>query len=343
MNQDWIDTEVRTRIAILRFAMIVGIVILHTPEYVNIANIGSGWFDLTKAFFQSAVFRCSVPVLTCISGYLLFGSGLDTNIRKLAAKKFTTLAVPFFTCNTLLAVLLFALQSRYTVPMSYQLYPFVPETMLDAALGLTKGPVNYPLNFVRDLLALMLLAPFLGYLLRNAASAGLVLVAAVFWFNIEGSLVLRNDMAIMFYIGGMAAVQKWQIKRLDKYAALCLGIFLALCASIVIFRVADTTYLRFFAPFLLWPASALLVDTRLGKWLAGRARHSFFIFLLHAPVLFLTYVLYKQASQPIPYPAYWVIAPLITTWSLILVHKLCMGPRSLRFSWIFGAKTAAAT
>ena len=342
MTQSWLDTETRTRINILRFAMIFGIVVLHTPEYVNIANLGSGWFDQTKAFFQSAVFRCSVPVLTCISAYLLFGSGLDTDIRKLAAKKFKTLVVPFLTCNTLLAALLFALQSRYAIPMSYQLYPFVPETMLNAALGLSQGPVNYPLHFVRDLLALMLLAPFLGYLLRNTAFTGLMLVAAIFWFNVEGDLVLRNEMAIMFYIGGMAAVQKWNIRRLDNYAALCLAIFLAMCASVVIFRVANTTSLRFFAPFLLWPASALLVDTRLGIWLAGKARHSFFIFLLHAPVLFLTYALYKHAGQPVPYPVYWVVAPLATTWGLILLHRLCTSSRSLGFSWIFGAKTAAA-
>ena len=343
MTQMWVGNEVRTRINILRFAMIFGIVILHTPEYVNIVDIGSGWFDLTKAFFQSAVFRCTVPVLTCISGYLLFGSGIDADLRKLARKKVKTLLVPFLTCNALLAALLFLLQSHYKVPVSYQLYPFNPGAMLDAAFGLTKGPVNYPLNFIRDLLALMLLAPFLGYLLRHAAFAGLLLIAAVFWFNFDGMLVLRNEMAIMFYIGGMAAVGNWNVRRFDKYAGLCLVIFLAMCASIVIFKVDNTTALRLVAPFLLWPTTSLLVDTRLGNWLAARAKHSFFIFLLHAPVLLLTYALYKRVDQYIPYALYWFIAPLVTTWSLMALHKLCMRSRSLGFSWIFGARTARPT
>ncbi len=340
MNQVWIDNEVRTRIDMLRFAMIFGIVILHTPEYVNIADIGSGWFDLTKAFFQSAVFRCTVPVLTCVSGYLLFGSGLDTSASKLASKKFRTLLVPFFTCNTLLAVALFLMQSHYRVPVSYQLYPFNPGTMLDAAFGFTKGPVNYPLNFVRDLLALMLLAPFLGWLLRRAALAGFFLTVVLFWFNVEGDLVLRNEMAIMFYIGGMAAVQRWDIKRLDKYAGLCLIVFLAICTSIVIFRIGNTTYLRFVAPFLLWPTTSLLVDTKAGRWLAARAKHSFFIFLLHAPVLILTYALYKRVDQSIPYEAYWFAAPLMTTWGLMALHRFCRKSRPLRFSWIFGVSVA---
>lgn len=340
MNQVSVDSETRMRINILRFAMIFGIVILHTPEYVNITDMGSGWFDLTKAFFQSAVFRCTVPVLTCLSGYLLFNSGIDRNIRKLASKKFHMLALPFLICNTLLAALLYVLQTHYKIPVSYQLYPFDASTMLDAALGYSKGPVNYPLNFVRDLLALMLLAPFMGYLLRNAATTGLLMVVTLFWFNFDGNLVLRNEMAIMFYLGGMAAVQKWNIKRLDRYAGLCLVLFLAICARIVIFKVANTTYLRFFAPFLLWPATALLVDTRLGTWLAARAKHSFFIFLLHAPVLVLTYAFYKGANQFIPYALYWFVAPVLTTWGLIVLHRSWMKSRSFRFSWIFTVKTA---
>src|SRR4051794_14070531 len=113
MMNSSIDVDVKTRINILRFVMIFGIVVLHTPEYVNIADIKAGWFDLTKAFFQSAVFRCTVPVLTCISGYLLFRSSLDTNIQLLSSKKFRTLAVPFLTCNGLLAAVLYVIQSQY--------------------------------------------------------------------------------------------------------------------------------------------------------------------------------------------------------------------------------------
>lgn len=331
------DNEIRTRIAILRFVMIFGIVILHTPAYVNIADIGSGWFDLTKAFLQSAVFRCTVPVLTCLSGYLLFGSGIDRNIQKLARKKFHTLALPFFACNVLLAALLYLLQSRFTVPISYQLYPFRLDTMLDAAFGYSRSPVNYPLNFLRDLLALMVLAPFIGFLLRNAAVLGLVLVIALFWFNVDGMLVLRNEMAILFYIGGMAAVQQWNIKRLDNYAGACLIAFLALCACIVLFKVGNTTYLRFIAPFLLWPTTALLVGTRIGSWLAARAEHSFFIFLLHAPVLVLGYVLYQEMEESIPYELYWFAAPLLTTWGLIVMHRFCKASRLPGFGQDFNA------
>ncbi len=65
------------RIAMLRLLMIIGVVVLHTPPYVSVTEIGPGIFDFIKALFQNAAFRATVPVLTVISGYLLFRSGLD--------------------------------------------------------------------------------------------------------------------------------------------------------------------------------------------------------------------------------------------------------------------------
>lgn len=336
MNTSCFDSSVRTRIDILRFVMIFGVVVLHTPQYVNIADVGSGWFDLTKAYFQSAVFRCTVPVLTCISGYLLFQSGLDMHFGKLAEKKLRSLAIPFLTCNGLLVAALYVLQSQYRLPVSYQLYPFDAGIMLDAALGLTKGPVNYPLHFIRDLFVLAMLSPLLGLLLRRASLAGLVLVSAIFWFDLDGLLILRKEMAIMFYIGGLVATQNWNIKCLDRHAVPCLALFLVLCACIVAFRIQDTTWLRFVSPLLVWPASALLVNTRTGAWLARRAKYSFFIFLLHAPVLLVSHVAYTQLAPALPYALYWLAAPFCTTALLIGAYKLGMAYASVNFRLLFG-------
>ena len=330
------------RLSILRFVMIFGIVVLHTPHYVNIAEIGSGWFDLTKAFFQSAVFRCTVPILSCISGYLLFGSGIDMNARKLAAKKFKTLLIPFLTCNVLLAVLLFALQSQYKLTTSYQLYPFAVGTMLDAALGLTRDPVNYPLNFVRDLLVLMMLSPLLGYLLRRAALPGLLAVFLVFWLNIDGYLILRSEMPIMFYLGGLAAVKKWNVKILDAHARTCLFLFLLACIGVVYFRIGNTMYLRLVSPLLVWPATALISNSASGRWLADRAKYSFFIFLMHAPLLLLSFALYKRFAPQVPYEIYWFATPLMTTWLLVKTYQFGMAFMSTSFSRIFGIRPAQA-
>ncbi|MGF6271994.1 succinoglycan biosynthesis protein ExoH [Massilia sp. UYP11] len=317
-----LDHGLRDRIALLRFVMIFGVIMLHTPQYVPMVEVGDGWFDAVKAFFQLAVFRASVPVLTVISGFLLFGAALDRAPARLFNKKARTILLPFLCFSLPLVPLALGAQVFAGIEMSAQLWPFEPMAWLNAALGLTASPVNYPLNFLRDLLALILLAPLFGWLLRNYAWPGLVLVSVVFFNNYDGALVLRDLMAVLFYVGGMAAVRGWNLRLLDRHALLCLVLFVLACAAIVHFRVANTTYLRLVAPFLIWPATAWLVGTRLGPWLVGMSKYSFFMFLAHAPVLLLTWLLYNRYGSALPYPVYWVMAPVLVTAILVAVYRI---------------------
>lgn len=317
-----LDRGLRDRVAILRFVMIFGVIVLHTPAYVPMAEVGHGWFDTLKAYFQLAVFRASVPVLTVISGFLMFGARLDQAPARLFGKKARTILVPFLCFNLPLVPLAFAAQLFAGIDMSTRLWPFEPMTWLNATLGLTSAPINYPLHFLRDLFVLILLAPLFGWLLRHYAWSGLLLVGVVFFSNYDGILVLRDLMAVLFYVGGMAAVRSWNLRLLDPHALPCLLLFLLACAAIIQFEVANTTYLRLVAPFLLWPAASLLVNSRIGSWLVRMSKYSFFIFLAHSPVLLLTWIIYGRAGDVLPYPLYWFMAPVIVTIALVFLYQL---------------------
>ena len=336
-----IDRDIRDRIALLRFVMIFGVIVLHTPAYVPMTALGTGWFDLTKAFFQLAVFRATVPVLTVISGFLLFGAMLDREPGRLWRKKGRTILIPFLFFN--LALLPFALSAEHFagVKLSDALWPFDPAIWLNAAFGISDSPINYPLNFLRDLLVLILLAPLFGWMLRHMAWPGLVLVGVVFFSNYDGLLVRRDLMAVLFYAGGMVAVRGWNLRLLDRYAVACLIVFLAACAAIVHFRIANTTYLRIVAPFLIWPAASILIGSRAGTWLARMSKYSFFMFLAHAPVLMVTSVLYKRFGETLPYPVYWVLAPLVVTAILVATYQVAMACMPRLFSTLIGASGAA--
>lgn len=327
------------RISILRFVLIFGVVVLHVPPYVPIEELDPGTFAWIKAFFHSAMFRCSVPVLTVVSGYLLFRADLDLRYGQLVRKKVRTLLVPFLAFNLPLVALAALLQAKGSLEISYQLVPFELGTALDATLGLTASPLNYPLNFLRDLFVLALIAPLLGWLLRRAPGTGLVLMLAVTLGDLDGPLVLRTEMLVSFYLGGLAAVYRWNLQALDRLALPCFLLFLAACAFVVEARVANTAWLGMIAPILVWPATALLVDTRLGGWLARISRHSFFLFLTHSVVLMVAWAAYERLDQPIPYPLFWVAAPVLTTGLLIGVHAL--GERYLTglFNLLLGART----
>lgn len=326
------------RISILRYLMIVGIVVLHMPPYVPIAEVGSGLFDQLKAFFQNAAFRATVPVLTVISGYLLFRTGLDQDWRKLARKKARTILLPFLVFNLGLLVVAYCAQRWVGVSTSYQLIPFDPHVWLNAAFGLTSSPINYPLNFLRDLLAVMILAPFMGILLRKSPWAGLLIVIGVFYFNLDGVFILRDVMPIMFYLGGLAALRQWNLQALDRFAWPCLAAFVAICLIVVQLRVANTNYFRFVAPFLIWPAAALLTGTAIGRWLEKHSKYSFFIFVAHAPVLLVLSMAYQRVAGTVPYPLYWFCAPVVIVIILTCIHRLLMRHVPVLFSAVIGVK-----
>ncbi len=338
-----INDSISSRISILRFIMIVGVVVLHTPQYVPIAEIGNGAFDLFKAFFQHAVFRASVPVLTFISGYLLFKSGMDLTPAKLFRKKGRSIGIPFLFFNFLLLAAAYAAQTKFAITLPYQLAPFNVSVWLDAAFGLKGSPINYPLNFLRDLIAVMLLAPIFGYMIRNMPIKGLILITLVFLWNFDSFFVIRADMPIVFYVGGMAAINRWKMTSLDKYAGVLLGTFLALCVAMIYFKVANSTYLRLIAPVLIWPAASLLVNTRVGKWCEKMSEYSFFIFISHAPILIASWMVYSKVSIYVPYELYWVVTPVVTVVVLIATYKLAQRFIPSLFSFVLGCRQKAVS
>ena len=330
------------RIAILRFVMICGIVLLHTPNFVPLKEVGSGAFDLFKAFFQNAAFRATVPVLTVISGFFLFGTALDRRYGDLWRKKFKTIAVPFLFFNLALLAAAFVAQRVAGISLSYDLTSADPMVWLNAAFGLTKPPINYPLNFLRDLLVLLAFAPVIGWMIRNVPIKGLVLIGLLFFNNFDGLLILRPEMPVMFYLGGMAAVYKWDLFKFDRFAWLLLASFIALCCYVVGAKVANQNYLRLVSPFLIWPASVLLLNTRAGDFFERMSKYSFFIFMAHAPILLLSWMVYQRVGTLVPYPLYWIMSPLLTIGSLMLTYQLAarFAPRLL--STVLGAKIGPA-
>lgn len=323
------------RIAILRALMIFGIVVLHTPLYVAMQDTGSTAFDFTKALFQSAVFRCSVPILTCISGYLLF-SAKPVPYADLIKRKARTLVLPFLVFNAALAPAM--LITGYKSDGSWM-------HALNAAFALNGPPVNYPLAFLRDLFMLMLLTPVFRWMLRHYNN--FLWLPVVFFFfhaNLDGDLMVRNEMPPLFYLGALAARNRWDMRRFDNLSFSALFMFLAACVWYVMTRTANTEVLRMVSPFLLWPASSLLVNTNAGYWLERMSKYSFFVFLAHAPLLFLAWAAYKTVGIQfgIPYPLFWIACPVVVCAVLIVVHNVASAHMGRVFALFTGGRGTAA-
>ena len=319
-----IDRDISKRIAILRYVMIFGIVVLHMPPYVPLTETAPGVFPFIKALFQHAIFRASVPVLTFISGYLLFKAKLDLNFIDLLTKKTRTILIPLIVFNVPLAIAAYFIQSRQLLAHDFtlQLYPFNLEVWANAVLGLFASPINYPLNFLRDLFVLSLLSPIIGLLVRRSPLLGFLVVFVTFWFNLDGELIQRNVMPIVFCLGAIAAAHDWNLTKLDKFAVPFLLVFLLFCVLIVAFEIESRNYLRLLSPLLLWPAASLLSNNRVGDWLASLSKYSFLTFLTHGPLLLLASVFYRKAIPGLPYWMFWVLCPIAVAALVIGMHKI---------------------
>ena len=212
---------------------------------------------------------------------------------------------------------------------SANLYPIDLFTLLDKTFGLVSTPVNYPLGFLRDLFVLCLLAPLIGILLRHLPWIGLVGISLLFWFNWDGQLVLRNTMPINFYVGGMAAVLNWNLKRLDRFALPFMLLLIACCALIVALEIGDRRWFRVVSPLLIWPLTAAIVYAPIGRFCRRLSPDAFFIFLAHGPVLLAVWLAYNKLSIGLPYELFWLLAPFV-------VLLLCLAAKRFATNYMPG-------
>ncbi len=289
---------------------------LHLPPTQTLSELGGSLLDITRAFFTYGAFRATVPVLTVLSGFLLFRSNLQLQLSRLLSKKTSSIFIPMLIWNILVVAALYFLQKYGHSSHSFttELYPFQLDNWINAITGLFSNPANYPLNFLRDLYVISLLSPLYWIILKRAPYIGLICVLFVAYFNLDGYLVLRHDMMVSFYIGGLAAIQNWDLKYLDGYAKWLLAIFIVICLAIIIFDIENIFLFRWVSPFLVWPSISLISHTKFGEFLYQNSKNSFFTFLAHGPIVFILWIIFKKIPIEMPYFIYWLIAPILTVY-----------------------------
>lgn len=324
----------------LRFILICVVVFLHISDPPAVATLDfSRPLDVLRAFTQGQLGRICVPALTMISGYLLFNAGLDLAPGKLYRKKARTLLVPFFVFNICYVLLIAVLEYSTGFVAFSPLRNADPMRLANMLFGIEGAPLNNALHFIRELFILVLLSPLIGLMLRRAPLAGLALVSTVFLFDMDGQLILRNTMAVMFYIGGMAAVGQWDVKKFDRYAPHCALALLVLCAGLLMFRVEDRTLIYIAAPLLVWPMAALLQDTAFGRWAAHHSGYSFFIFLSHMPLIEIVRRIYLHVDHIVPQPLFIYGVPFLLIALLIQLYKALDVLMPKTFSLMVGGRS----
>lgn len=301
------------RINLLRTILIFGIVVVHIPPAMVEAPPHSHIFGMVKYSFSRALFRAAVPVLTVISGYLLFLRPDRLDYRSVVVQKSQRLLWPFLLWNIPFLALLYVIQSQGMLShdFRFQLYPADIAVILDAAFAWREGPLNYPLNFLRDLFLLMLAYPLFLWVARKAGWWALPAVWLFFVFDLDGPVINRALMPACFYLGALLALRKVDLGRLDRFWPAAIAVLIIASVAVAWFDIRNLTYFKTLAVPLIWVAAAPLAATRIGDRLAGLAGYSFFVFLTHGFAVLALWLVWSRIAPPGGYAIFWLIAPFV--------------------------------
>lgn len=310
-----VDRAIALRIDFLRLALVAGIVVLHTPPTWLLEALppdAHHWPGVIKLFLDYGPFRAGVPVLSLISGYLLFLRPY-ASYRTMVQRKLLTLVVPFVVWNALVVGLRalrgqtdLSIVSGCCQDLSSWLMP------LRAVLG---SPPNVPTYFLIDLFILTLLSPLIGILMRRAPVISLAAGGLAAALDFGPVPTVRPDIALAFAAGAGVALQRIDPRVLDRYGwplAIC---FLAMCMAFVASLSAghDTSFmlgpLRAAGVPAVWAVSAVLAPTAVGLWIARRSDLAVILFCAHWPALHLLASVWPHGAG---YRLFYVVAaPLV--------------------------------
>ncbi len=187
------DKILSKTITALRFPMIFLVVLLHTiiidQNCLGKILIPHGKypvFDISLHLLQRNLGDIAVPLFFFISGYLFFLNIKDFNFtiyKNKLKKRYKSLLIPYLLWNTLF--FLFLLACYFIFPSLVQSFDkFFSEltvtSFIQSYWSLNGTPLLAPMWFIRDLIILNILSPFIYWIIKKT-NLIIVIIAAVFF------------------------------------------------------------------------------------------------------------------------------------------------------------------
>ena len=300
----------------LRFPLIIGVVFIHSigvpvdVEQINfVSPSGQDVYDIVRIAFSNVLARVCVPLFFFMSGYFFFAQLKPWNwqvyVGKLR-KRARTIMVPYLLwitigigwhCLTLLAkcgniesIVSFFSEFHYW-HMYWDCYELDPVKLNWLGFEVySSAPYHYALWFLRDLMIMMIIAPFFYLLFKYMNLWGLLLLL-LNYISYIGAIVPELLPTPLLFFGAGAYFQMNNInaiqffKPYEKIAYVGAFAFFILCVR---FNSFYTYVGNMFFPFfvLLGCISVLCLATSVVKHngcplMSSLSESSFFIYLMH--------------------------------------------------------------
>jgi len=307
------------RASILRFPLIVGVVYIHnysTADHIGTGLVGaahvSTWVNFVMFFISEGLASAAVPLFLLISGYLFFLNFGEWSWERYFGKlkrRFHTLLIPFVFWN-LVSLLFYTIGRRLPQTKMYfvgtQWPPADPSFLgsVGAMFGITTVfPIAGSFWFIRDLMALILLAPAIHFIMtRRIALAFLIALFVLWWVDIWPVLWPGDFPTFFFSLGAYLSLSKKDVTYLDRYGPWITMIFLCLITIRFCYHPLDQKYpailvIVFGVPSVWWLTKLAIKSPAVKLRLLILSDASFFIFAAHGQLeIVIRKLLYRMVA-----------------------------------------------
>ncbi|MBM4196235.1 MAG: acyltransferase [Gammaproteobacteria bacterium] len=280
---------------------------LLTPDGVTAAALGNT-ARIVSAILYDGLARVSMPLLSILSGYLALQSYGRRGYRGVLTEKLRTLLVPLIAWSAL--SIMFDLGYGAASGGLADIVARLPTDALgwvNALVGLTDKPWNFPLYFLRDLFLCFLLLPVFLFLLKLSRSGTLLLVVVLcagtttLFGLVDGGILpifQRQTIPVLFVLGLAIRMGPLPMPSLnvESWRGPATIVALALLIALTMSRatVEAAAWGFFFEPLRLtlgigvaWCVISLVAGSAVGAAMLRLARFVFLVFCSHEIVLSL--------------------------------------------------------
>ncbi|PVH24746.1 acyltransferase family protein [Sphingobacterium corticibacter] len=193
----------------MRFPLIYLVVVAHlipfTVQEVTFPATGNELYVLISELFSHHISKISVRCFFFVSGYFFFQK-CTSNLFQFAVlqwrSRFSMLLIPFFVWNIITILVIAVKNVLFEFVGLARDVEYVHVSKSTILQLLWTNPINFPLWYVRDLLCMIALFPFLFYYIKISRHFGILALGAIYLMNFESTIPGLSTTAIFFFSAG---------------------------------------------------------------------------------------------------------------------------------------------
>ena len=301
---------------VLKILMAFGIVYIHVkpPQIQADYAHNDPLFAYIHGFITEVLLRSCVPTFFLISGYLFFRDGINVDYYKKIGTRLKRYIPPYLIWNSIFLIIFFN--------VDYSFFDII---------NLYIKPINFPLWFIRNLIAITICTPIIGYFINHHKFKTLITISIVYLLS-NGN---EECSTIFYYTFGaiLAMNQKCFANLLEKK-------FLLLAFFVLIVIFGNIAF-----GGIIWPnlyhsiskLSSVLVNLSLvlsfflknknGSFsnIILKYKCSFLLFVTHALIICVIYVYYPsfyKADNILKMLCVYLFEPILIILTIYIFHSI---------------------